>query len=125
MLALTGCSRHKKVADPFEKPEFRTNLESIGQAYRKASTQLKHPPKNAEELKPFLKEFGDPDSILVSPHDGQPYVILWGRDISNRSLQIIAHERQGVNGTRFVLTAFGAAPMSDEEFQKQDLRQKP
>jgi hypothetical protein len=44
----------------------------------------------------------------VSPNDGQPYEILWGVDISKADAEgaapaVVAYERQGVGGKRYVL----------------------
>jgi hypothetical protein len=97
------------------------NLNQIGTAYDKATEKLGHPPQNLEQLKPFLKPYGDPETILRSPHDGLPYVILWGKNPRQAAFHtmpppILAHEQQGVNGKRYVLTVMGVMPMTDEEF---------
>src|SRR5262249_37545185 len=99
-------------------------------AYHQATKQLGRPPQNAEKLKPFLKQYGDPETILHPPQDGLPYVILWGRNIRTTTIKtmpppIIAYEQQGVGGTRYVLTVMGIMPMTDEEFQKVNLNKKP
>src|SRR6516164_5123126 len=120
-IALTGCSS----AHPVVNQKDAENLTRIGAAYDRATKQLGHPPQNPEQLKPFLKEYGDPETILRSPQDRLPYVILWGRNIRNSAIQtmpppIIAYEQQGANGKRYVLPAMGIMPMTDEEFQKVD-----
>lgn len=125
-IALAGCSS----PHPVVKQEDAENLSKIGAAYDEATKQLGHPPQNPEELKPYLKQYDDPEAILRSPQDRLPYVILWGRDIRSISIEsmpppIIAYEQQGANGTRYVLTAMGIMPMTDEEFQKIDLNKKP
>jgi hypothetical protein len=122
--ALAGCARAPL---PAVKQEDTANLSTIGLAYNRATDKLGRPPKDLEELKPFLKELGDPEAILRSPHDGQPYVILFGRNIRKADVMpppIIVYEQQGANGTRYVLTTMGVRPMSDEEFQKADVNKK-
>jgi len=39
-------------------------------AYIEAHSKLGRPPKSEDDLKPFLKEFGSPDELLVSPTTG-------------------------------------------------------
>src|SRR5579864_5125271 len=117
-VALAGCTR---TTLPAVKQQDTSNLTTISLAYNRATDKLGRPPKDLDELKPFLKELGDPDAILRSPHDGLPYVILFGRNIRKVDVMpppIIVYEQQGANGMRYVLTAMGVQPMSDEEFQK-------
>src|SRR5262245_45050551 len=119
-LAAIGCSSR---ATPSAAAVSETeNLSKIERAYDKAIQKLGRPPADTEQLKPFLKEFGDPDKILRSPRDGQPYVILYGVHIRKVKLEmpppIWAYEKNGVNGKRYVLTVMGAVPMTDEEFAK-------
>jgi hypothetical protein len=123
--ALAGCAR---ATLPVVKQQDTSNLTTISLAYNRATDKLGRPPKDLDELKPHLKELGDPDAILRSPHDGQPYVILFGRNIRKVDVMpppIIAYEQQGANGSRYVLTAMGVQPMSDEEFKKADVTKKP
>jgi hypothetical protein len=126
-IVLAGCSSSP---DPVVKQEEAENLTKIGVAYDRATKQLGHPPQNPDQLKPFLKEYGDPESILRSPQDRLPYVILWGRSIRTTAIEtmpppLIAYEQQGVSGKRYVLTAMGIMRMTDEEFQKVNGNKKP
>jgi hypothetical protein len=68
-----GCAR----VEPPESGEAEQNLAKIGRAYMKATGGLKRPPHNASELTTYLRQMGEPDSVLRSPRDGQEYVILW------------------------------------------------
>ena len=123
-LSLAGCSR---TTLPAVKLQETGNLTTIGLAYNRATDKLGRPPKDLEELKPHLKDLGDPDAILRSPHDGLPYVILFGRDIrkvNEMPPPIIAYEQQGANGMRYVLTTMGIRPMTDAQFQEADLKKK-
>jgi hypothetical protein len=93
-------------------------LKYIAMAYLDAHSELNRPPKNAEDLRPFLKRFGDPEQLLVSPNDGQPFVIVWGAD-PNRGgpteymnmFPILAYEKQGAGGKRAV-TDIRGRPMT-------------
>jgi hypothetical protein len=80
-------------------------LSAIAVAYQDAMSQNERPPKSADDIKPFLKRFGDPEDLLVSPNDNQPYVIVWGVDPTRGGpteyqgmFPIIAYERQGAGG---------------------------
>jgi hypothetical protein len=97
------------------------NLVKIQTAYNLATKELGRPPANLDELLPRLKQFGDPDTLLRSPRDGQPYVINWKVDIHNiQSLPppVVAYEQKGAGGKHYVLTVMGIMPTSDEEFAK-------
>ncbi len=115
----TGCS--SKPALQAVGMSETENLSKIERAFDSAREKLGRPPANLEQLKPFLKEFGDADQILRSPRDGEPYVIIYGIDI-RRPFEmpppIWAHEKNGVDGKRYVLTVMGPVSMTDEEFSK-------
>jgi hypothetical protein len=119
-MTLTGCS-----SGPVEiKGEpGGANLAKIGIAYARASEHLGRPPQKLEELKSFLKkEYGEADSLLRSTEDGQPFQIIWGVDIfqapaGSTAPTVVAYEKQGVNGKRYVLTVGVAVlAMTKEEF---------
>jgi hypothetical protein len=81
---------------------------TVGQAYRDASAALKRGPKGIDELKPYLKKYGDPEQLLVSPNDGQPYHIVWGvtpsRPSQNAQKQrFLLYEQSGKGGKRYAL----------------------
>jgi len=84
----------------------------ICNAYNKAFRELRRPPKSLEEFQPFLKGYGNPDELLVSPRDGQPFVIVYGADPTIEPTpsnpQIIAYEKDGKDGTRFSIEPRGA-----------------
>jgi hypothetical protein len=101
-------------------PESSRNLRCIRDAYLKATEKLERPPANLQELMPFLKEEGEPDQILRSPEDGQDYVIHWGADANANPAVVLAYEKQGKDGRRYVLWGPIVWFLSDEE-----LKQKP
>src|SRR5688500_13526744 len=77
LLPLLGCS---SAVDEVPLSGAEKSLTYIALAYGDAHSELGRGPKDADELRPFLKVFGDPDALLISPNDGQPYVIVWGED---------------------------------------------
>jgi hypothetical protein len=115
---LIGCSSKK--TQRTEEPGV-TNLRKIGQAYDFFTQEKHRAPQNDEELKPMFKELGDntnPDEILISKRDGKPFVILYGPKMDSDARDIIlAHEQDGADGKRYVLTQDRMVrEMSDEEF---------
>jgi hypothetical protein len=107
----SGCGQEVKVL-PLTAAEKK--LSAIAVAYQDTMSQLDRPPKSADDLKPFLKRFGDPEDLLVSPNDSQPYVIVWGVDPTKGGpgeyqgmFPIIAYERQGAGGKLAVVDIRG------------------
>src|SRR5262245_54985762 len=116
--ALAGCGTGPNVI-PLTKAE--KSLTFIALAYGECHARLGHGPKSAEELKPFLKEFGNPDELLVSPNDGQPYVVVWGANPTRggpteykQMFPILAYENKGTRGKR-ALTDIRGRPMTVPE----------
>jgi len=128
LTATTGCSGCGQSSNVYVVPlsPSETNLKNIALAYMDAHEKLGRGPKNAEELKPFLKEFGNPDELLVSPNDQEPYVIIWGVDPGRGGpteyegmWQILAYEKKGTGGKRAV-TDIRGRPMTilEADFSK-------
>jgi hypothetical protein len=114
-----GCSAQQEaeVAGP------RKSLRAINTAYTRATDKLNRPPANLKELLPYLKEQGEPDQLLRSTDDGQEFVILWGVDRraaqgAKKKAQVIAYEKTGSGGKRYVLCARAVLHMTDEEFHQ-------
>lgn len=120
LAGLAGCGPATNVV-PLSDSE--KQLTSVAMAYHDAHSRLGRGPKDAGELKPFLKEFGDPDQLLVSPVDKEPYVIVWGADPTRGGpteyqgmWQILAYEAKGRGGKRAVTDIRGrplTVPESD------------
>jgi len=117
LAGLAGCGGcgtqvHVIPLTPAEK-----ELTAIAMAYNDAVSELGRPPKSAEELKPFLKRFGDPEDLLVSPNDGQPYVVVWGANPVGGPTEyrgmfpILAYERQGASG-KLAVTDIRGRPLT-------------
>lgn len=123
LAGLSGCGTGPHVV-PLSKAE--QALTFVALAYGEAHSRLGHGPKDAEELKPFLKEFGNPDELLVSPNDGQPFVVVWGVNPTRggpteykQMFPILAYEQKGTSGKR-ALTDIRGRPMTvpEKDFPK-------
>ena len=114
-----GCSR-----GPAQSTSVEQNLRHIGMAYDQTSKKDGRLPRNTEDLKPALQRFGDPEAILVSPNDGQPFVIHWGISIfrpgpTRGVFPILAHEAIGVDGKKYVLdNMLGVRQMTEAELDQ-------
>jgi hypothetical protein len=95
------------------------NLTALANAYRQATEKNKRPPQGPDELKPFLPAGANPDTVLKSVRDDQPFVILWGTDprtgLDLKPL-VIGYEKQGKGGNRMVFTAMGVMTMDEKSF---------
>lgn len=117
-----GCSREVRVEAKLDPAH--ESLMKIGSAYIQFNTKNKRPPKSVEEIKPFLKASGGIDELLCSPRDGERFVICWGVDLLippkwAKSTPILAYEKRGAEGTRYILTTLRSVQqMSDEQFQQ-------
>jgi hypothetical protein len=97
--------------------ESSRNLRLILAAYSKAAQELSRPPSSVQDILPYLQEAGETDEILRSPDDGEPYVILWGADSSANPAVVLAYEKHGKNGRRYVLWGHVVWSLRDEEFK--------
>src|SRR5208282_1970417 len=120
---ILGCSSDPIVVD---KPLDATvaNLLKISAAYNYFCFKNRRPPSGPSDIRAALAEGGDADQILQSTRDGQPLVICWGVDVSKRpdwakSTPVLAYEKQGVDGSRYVLTVVrSVALISDKDFRE-------
>src|SRR5262249_2697464 len=113
-----GCSR-----GPANPSCVEQNLRYIGMAYDQASKKGGRLPRSTEELKPALQRFGDPEVILVSPNDRQPFIIRWGVSIFRPGpkgvFPILAYEAAGVDGKKYVLNnMLGVQQMTEAELDQ-------
>jgi hypothetical protein len=115
-----GCS--SRPTPRTEDPD-TTNLRRIYQAFRICEDFKHRGPRDADELKHWLGQLGEPgtpEEFLISRRDGQPFVIFYGNAIDPQYGDIVlAHEKDGADGRRYVLTLGGSVkPFSDAEFAK-------
>lgn len=115
-----GCGS-KPTPKPIVEKKEGDNLSHIVGAYEEANKKLGRPPQSADEIKPYLETYGDPERLLISPNDKLPYVILWGVDLLNKKAQgeyltspILAHEAKGKTGIRQCIDIFGSLQSLDD-----------
>src|SRR5262249_36157886 len=97
----------------------------IAMAYMDALQGPKGPPHHVNDLKPYLERHGNVDELLVSPSDGQPFVIIWGKQLSGGPTDykglfpILAYEKKGSGGQRAVTDIRGVCmTVPEEDFPK-------
>ncbi len=120
VLAVAGCGR----GTPKERNVTEERLYRIGKAYLQTCYRLGEAPANFEDIKDSIE--GDiPDDLLVSPRDGENFVIFWGVDFSKlrpareNPFTVAGYEKHGIDGTRYVLRfPIGVVPMTDEELHQ-------
>src|SRR5262245_30444540 len=118
LLGLAGCGGAAK-EQPNPTPD---HLRKILQAFDLANYEKRRGPNDADELRSYLKQVNgvdDPDELLLSPNDNQPYEIVWGVNLLNEENPgaVVAYEQKGVSGKRYVITAARVVKeMSDAEF---------
>lgn len=123
LLDAAGCSRSASNVDIGDIE----GLRKVAAAYSRAAARTGHPPAKPADLKPFLPEGEDVERLLISPRDGQPYVILWGVDSrpgkGGPTPLVIGYEKKGKNGIRFVFLDMGVVSMTDGDFAKANFPQ--
>lgn len=117
-----GCGKRELVVE--EQEPSRDNLLEIVAAYRHAQQQLGRPPRRLEELRAHFAKPDRADGLLRSPTDGELYEIAWGADVHTPPPDqgtpiLLAYERKGSNGKRWVATIWGTTrPLTDAEFKQ-------
>jgi hypothetical protein len=101
----------------------RKSLRAINTAYIRATDKLDRGPANLKELLPYVKQQGDPDQLLRSTDDNEAFVIIWGVDYrkyaaEKKKAPVIAYEKTGQGGKRYVLRGRAVLHMTDEEFRQ-------
>lgn len=119
-LMFAGCKAEEK----FEEEPIKANLRQINKAYWAYLGFYDRPPdeetlrKDVEGL--HAMDLGAPAAeAMVSPRDHQPIVIVYGTDRTAPAHAILAYEKEGVNGTRWVVTiSQDIKEMTEDEFKK-------
>jgi hypothetical protein len=117
LVALAGCGQRVHVGESIPG---REHLLALGGAYSKAAQSLGHAPQDLDEILPFMPtKSADKASVLRSPDDGEEYVVYWGTDpVAVGYTPLIAHEKQGRSGKRYVLLGRFVEHMSQDQFDK-------
>lgn len=122
VLLFSGCSSPSTSNGQLTTEE--QAIRNVGLAYRDASRALRRGPTSVKELQPYLKKYGNPEKLLTSPSDGQPYHIVWGIVPSQpskggQSNRFLAYEQTGKNGKRYALDfMLKVHHLNDEEFNR-------
>ena len=98
--------------------ESSSNLMAIFRAYKAATDKKGQAPTKRADLLEFLNEAGDPEKILRSPDDGEEYVIHWGVNLESTDALVVAYEKTGRGGRRYVLRGHVVFSLTDEELKK-------
>lgn len=117
-----GCATQTPATFDAKTVEATGQLKKVGTAYNKAYQSLRRSP-TAEEIKPYLKQYGDPDALLISPRDGKPLVLVPGfvqdTEQTGGEQPIIVYEQSGADGKRMTVDSRGTIVFfTDSEFAK-------
>lgn len=116
LAGLAGCSSGGAVREETTDPA-QENLQKVVGAYQQYLYKTRgRPPQRPDDLKPLLKAQGqDPDQVLRSPRDNEPFVVYWGAAMEGGEEDgdgvprptVLAHEKTGAGGQVFVALADG------------------
>jgi hypothetical protein len=124
-IAGCSCSSSPQIVNKPLDPT-KEKLLNIFIAYAQFCVDRQQPPQGPADLDPILAKMGKTDDPWRSPRDGQPFVVCWGVDLLKplswakpNSTPVLAYEKQGVDGSRYVFTAVQRTMlMSDKEFHE-------
>ncbi len=121
VIAAAGCS-----GDSYSPPsdEALRAIQNIGKWYQlyRADNGGK-PPADEEAFLAFVnsqltergREAVDREKLLVSPRDGESYVVLYGKKtVRSQDLNIVAYEKTGAYGTKLVVTEMGQSRVLED-----------
>lgn len=121
-IAAAGCQSN---SGPRED-ETTMDMRQIAAVFESIQGFNNRPPKTLDEIKKFLadlhidKRCDEPDKVLTSSRDGQPYVIVLGATFgSGEPDEIIIFEKTGAEGTRYTMNSGRIVQqLTDAEFQR-------
>lgn len=125
LIAAAGCLGCAGKSRPTED-EVTTDFRHISRAYLVIQSGSNRPPKDVAEIEKILGELhkdglnDKAEEVLTSSRDGQRYVIIMGANLgASSSNDILAYEKTGVDGTRYVLmTSSDVRQIPDSEFRQ-------
>lgn len=109
--------------------EDRMAIENVAKWYQIYKSKNRNkPPKDEESFVAFMEkelagrdEAGAVEGILVSPRDGEKYVVLYGKDAGtsrNMDKNVAVYEQKGAGGTKLVaFESAWAKEVSDSELE--------
>ena len=114
---LCGCGAP---AEPEAVQKQSASMRGLAVSYGQYISQHRgRPPKSEKVLRKFIEEQSDTfldsfsaesiDDLFTSPRDNEPYVVVYGKKAS-----VVAYEKVGVDGKRFVAYDIGGVEEVDE-----------
>jgi len=103
IVMLVGCGSGDKPSAITTDPTIIA-LDKLGGAYIRGTP----PPKTKAELLAIFKSCNHPKELLISPSDGQEFIIVYGVElkglkVTGAQLPIVAFEKSGKDGKRYAL----------------------
>jgi hypothetical protein len=103
IVILAGCGSGDKPSAITTDPTI-ISLDKLGGAYIRGTP----PPKTKAELLAIFKSCNHPKELLISPSDGQEFIIVYGVElkglkVTGAQLPIVAFEKSGKDGKRYAL----------------------
>ncbi|MEY4788084.1 MAG: hypothetical protein RLZ61_302 [Planctomycetota bacterium] len=103
IVMLAGCGSEDKPSTITTDPTIIA-LDKLGGAYIRGTP----PPKTKAELLAIFKSCNHPKELLISPSDGQEFIIVYGVElkglkVTGAQLPIVAFEKTGKDGKRYAL----------------------
>lgn len=103
IVMLAGCGSGDKPSAITTDPTIIA-LDKLGGAYIRGTP----PPKTKAELLAIFKSCNHPKELLISPSDGQEFIIVYsvelkGLKVTGAQLPIVAFEKTGKDGKRYAL----------------------
>ena len=103
IVILAGCGSGDKPSAITTDPTI-ISLDKLGGAYIRGTP----PPKTKAELLAIFKSCNHPKELLISPSDGQEFIIVYsvelkGLKVTGAQLPIVAFEKTGKDGKRYAL----------------------
>lgn len=103
IVMLVGCGSGDKPSSITTDPTIIA-LDKLGGAYIRGTP----PPKTKAELLAIFKSCNHPKELLISPSDGQEFIIVYsvelkGLKVTGAQLPIVAFEKTGKDGKRYAL----------------------
>jgi hypothetical protein len=103
IVMLAGCGSGDKPSAITTDPTI-ISLDKLGGAYIRGTP----PPKTKAELLAIFKSCNHPKELLISPSDGQEFIIVYGVElkglkVTGAQLPIVAFEKTGKDGKRYAL----------------------
>ncbi len=122
-----GCTSHTE-----SKPQEESSIKVLGLLYGQYVGQhMGRPPQDEQAFRSFVQKqtaflqqfhIDSPDQVFKSARDGEPYAVIYGDASKVGQLSgapVIAWEKKGVGGRRYVANSLGAVKeVTDEEFKQ-------